>query len=259
MRLARLIFSLSFFLLIERVTALSRVAGAAGVVYATNPNFVFWSQSSPTSRSRCPSRCSPAPFSLWCTRARGAPWPSGAELAGRAMRFLGSEWVDDHRVPARSGNGDHTHLTSYAFFAWFSLCSGLQAASSHRCVVTCLICALAHRRLRLRGHGLLGRKKGGPRHRSLPAPGAWFGLPRDGFDDSWTHQHSRAVRRKHRGGGPGHGCALLAASDRARIRWSDRRCGPVRAPRGARALPEQRCRARVGGRASPISPCFRRV
>ena len=39
----RLVVVLALFLLIERVTASSRVAGLAVLVYAGNPNFVFWS------------------------------------------------------------------------------------------------------------------------------------------------------------------------------------------------------------------------
>jgi hypothetical protein len=39
---ARLLFVLALFLLLEAVSGSARVAGAAGVVYMTNPNFLFW-------------------------------------------------------------------------------------------------------------------------------------------------------------------------------------------------------------------------
>ena len=40
---ARLVFVLALFLLVERITGSARIAGFAGIVYSTNPNFLFWS------------------------------------------------------------------------------------------------------------------------------------------------------------------------------------------------------------------------
>ena len=40
---ARLVLVLALFLLVERLTGSARAAGIAGLVYATNPNFLFWS------------------------------------------------------------------------------------------------------------------------------------------------------------------------------------------------------------------------
>ncbi len=40
---ARLVFVLALFLLFERITGSARIAGIAGLVYLTNPNFLFWS------------------------------------------------------------------------------------------------------------------------------------------------------------------------------------------------------------------------
>jgi hypothetical protein len=40
---ARVLSSLALFLLLERVTGSARLAGVGGIVYATNPNFLFWS------------------------------------------------------------------------------------------------------------------------------------------------------------------------------------------------------------------------
>ena len=40
---ARLVFILALFLFLERITGSARIAGIAVIVYATNPNFLFWS------------------------------------------------------------------------------------------------------------------------------------------------------------------------------------------------------------------------
>ena len=40
---ARIVLILALFFLFERLTGSARIAGAAGLVYATNPNFIFWS------------------------------------------------------------------------------------------------------------------------------------------------------------------------------------------------------------------------
>ena len=112
---ARLVFVLALFLFLERITGSARLAGIAVIVYATNPNFLFWS-------AEFSYESLALPLALLALLATAKALPPGTDRsppdAARAARI---GWTAVALLATTATVMSH-HLTSYA------LCGFLVAA-----------------------------------------------------------------------------------------------------------------------------------